>query len=69
MAADTAVVPDSMAARDMKKRLPADADMMTVRLPEGLLERTKIRAIKEKATLQSLVAAALENYLKQPLVR
>jgi hypothetical protein len=69
MAADAAVVPDSMAARDMKKRLPADADMMTVRLPEGLLERTKIRAIKEKATLQSLVAAALENYLKQPLVR
>jgi hypothetical protein len=71
---DEALVPESvkkgieaMAARDTKKRLPAGADMMTVRLPEGLLERTKIRAIKEKATLQSLVAAALENYLKQPL--
>jgi hypothetical protein len=73
LAADPAVVPESVVssalehfrAIDMKKRLPADADMLTVRLPEGLLERTKIRAIKEKATLQSLVAAALENYLKQ----
>ena len=71
LAADPAVVPDSVVAstldyfraRDIKKRLPPGADMLTVRLPEGLLERTKIRAIKEKATLQSLVAAALENYL------
>lgn len=55
LAADPAVVPDSVVASTLEQ--------MTVRLPEGLLERTKIRAIKEKATLQSLVAAALENYL------
>jgi predicted DNA binding CopG/RHH family protein len=38
--------------------------MLTVRVPHDLLERSKIRAIKEKSTLQKITAAALEAYLK-----
>ena len=38
--------------------------MLTVRVPPDLIERAKIRAIKEKSTLQKIVAAALEAYLK-----
>jgi len=41
----------------------------TLRLPENLLERAKIRAVKEKRTLQDITTAALEAYLKTPLVR
>ena len=40
-----------------------------MRLPENLLERAKIRAVKEKRTLQDITTAALEAYLKTPLVR
>ena len=41
----------------------------TLRLPTSLLERAKIRAIKEKRTLQEITAAALEAYLKTPIAR
>jgi hypothetical protein len=41
----------------------------TLRLPDNLLERAKIRAVKEKRTLQDITTAALEAYLKMPLVR
>jgi hypothetical protein len=41
--------------------------MLTVRITPDLLERAKIRAIKEKSTLQNLTAVALEAYLKTPL--
>jgi predicted DNA binding CopG/RHH family protein len=34
-----------------------------VRLPDSLIEKAKIRAVKEKMTLQGLVAEALEFYL------
>jgi len=37
----------------------------TVRMPESLVERAKITAIKQKITLQDLVTVAVENYLKQ----
>lgn len=42
---------------------------MTVRVPESLAERVKIRAIKEKLTIQELTARALESYLRTPLSR
>jgi hypothetical protein len=41
----------------------------TLRLPGSLLERAKIRAIKEKRTLQDITTAALEAYLKTPIAR
>lgn len=39
---------------------------LTVRVPEGLADRVKIRAIKEKRTLQEMTADALEAYLRKP---
>ncbi len=36
----------------------------TLRLPVDLLQRAKIRAIKERRTLQDITTAALEAYLK-----
>jgi hypothetical protein len=39
----------------------------SLRVPENLLERAKIRAIKERRTLQDLTIAALEAYLETPL--
>jgi hypothetical protein len=40
---------------------------LTARLTENLAERAKIRAIKEKRTLQEVVALALEAYLRGPM--
>jgi len=37
---------------------------LTVRLPDSLIERAKIRAIKDKLTMQDLVTEAIEAYLK-----
>jgi predicted DNA binding CopG/RHH family protein len=37
---------------------------LTVRLPDSLIERAKIRAIKDKLTVQDLVTEAIEGYLK-----
>jgi predicted DNA binding CopG/RHH family protein len=42
---------------------------LTVRLPDSLIERAKIRAVKDKLTIQDLVAGALEAYLKSPAKR
>jgi hypothetical protein len=39
----------------------------TLRLPASLLERAKIRAIKEHRTLQEIVADAIMAYLKTPM--
>lgn len=41
----------------------------TLRLPENLIERAKIRAIKERRTFQEIATTALEAYLKTPLAR
>ena len=41
----------------------------TLRLSDELLERAKIRAVKERRTLQEITAEALEAYLKTSLVR
>jgi hypothetical protein len=41
----------------------------TLRLPTSLLERAKIRAIKERRTLQEIVADAITTYLKTPTAR
>jgi predicted DNA binding CopG/RHH family protein len=43
--------------------------LLGVRVPESLIERVKIRAVKEKSTLQELVEIALEAYLRRPLKR
>lgn len=37
---------------------------LTVRLPDNLIERAKIRAVKDRLTMQDLVTEALEAYLK-----
>jgi predicted DNA binding CopG/RHH family protein len=36
----------------------------TIRLPKPLLERAKIRAIKDSTSFQDLVIEALKSYLK-----
>lgn len=41
----------------------------SLRLPVSLLERAKIRAIKEGRTLQEIAADALDSYLKTPIKR
>jgi hypothetical protein len=41
----------------------------TVRLPETLIERIKIRGIKERRSLQELAQLAFEAYLKTPIAR
>lgn len=38
---------------------------VTIRLPDSIIERAKIRAIKERRTLQDITAEALEVYLKR----
>ena len=38
---------------------------MTVRVPEALAEKVKIRAIREKISLQELVKQALKAYLRK----
>jgi plasmid stability protein len=42
---------------------------LTVRLPDSLVEKAKIRAVKDRRTLQDLVNDALEAYLKSPAKR
>jgi hypothetical protein len=53
----------------IRKSKAGPASKTTLRLPDNLLERAKIRAVKEKRTLQDITAAALEAYLKTPLAR
>ena len=40
--------------------------LFSVRIPEKLIERVKIRAVKRHISVQELTARALEDYLKQP---
>ena len=40
---------------------------LTVRLTDELAERLKIRAIKERRTLQAVVTVAIEHYLSTSL--
>src|ERR1700730_3348933 len=47
-----------------KQREGAAMFKLTVRLPDSLIERAKIRAIKDKLTMQDLVTEAIEAYLK-----
>jgi predicted DNA binding CopG/RHH family protein len=42
---------------------------LTVRITDTLAERIKIRAVREKLTLQELTARALEAYLRTPLAK
>jgi len=39
---------------------------LTIRMRESLAEKVKIRAIREKTTLQQLVTDLLNDYLKRP---
>jgi hypothetical protein len=43
--------------------------MLAVRLPESLVQRAKLRVVREKTTLQEMVEVALDAYLKTPLKR
>src|SRR6266851_1581784 len=40
---------------------------LSARIPEALAEKVKIRAVKEKRTVQDLLIDALELYLRTPL--
>lgn len=42
---------------------------LTIRLSEALIERAKIRAAKERTTLQKMMTDALEAHLRTPLKR
>ena len=42
---------------------------VTIRLPQGLVERGKIRAIKERRNFQDVISDALEAFLKTPINR
>lgn len=58
-------------SRSMKKS-DQDKDEQTktsLRLPIKLLEQAKIRAIRERRTLQDIAIDALEAYLKTPIER
>jgi hypothetical protein len=51
------------------KTLKREAKIMiqwTVRIPEGLAEKVKIKAIHDKVTLQQLMADLLADYIKRP---
>lgn len=48
---------------------PRPTFRLTVRITDALAERVKIRAVKEKLTIQELTARALEAYLRTPLQR
>ena len=47
-------------------RAPVRVVKTTVRLPEALWEKAKIRAVEERQDFQSLVIAALDAYLARP---
>ncbi len=52
----------------MKKPKPEGEVMLvrfTVRIPEELLRRLKIRAAQDRTTLQAMVNALLEEHLKR----
>jgi len=42
---------------------------LSARIPEVLMERLKIRAVKERRKIQDLIIDAIELYLRQPLRR
>lgn len=49
-----------------KKQTDADRIIKTtLRIPESLLKRAKIRGIEDGQALQDVINAALEQYLKQ----
>ena len=47
------------------KKEAAQLKLFTVRIPEKLIERLKIRAVKQHISLQELAARAFEAYLKR----
>jgi predicted transcriptional regulator len=49
------------------EKQPKVKQKLTVRLEDDLYERLKIRAVKERRTLQTIVDMAIEQYLKTPL--
>jgi hypothetical protein len=58
------------AAIKKKERIMAERLVKTnVLIPEKLLERGKIRAVKEKMSFTALVRKALKEYLAKPLER
>jgi hypothetical protein len=48
----------------MKKSESRPLVQTTIRLPQPLLERLKIAAVRRKTTLQEIAAEALEAWLK-----
>jgi hypothetical protein len=42
---------------------------LTVRIPVALVEPLKIRAIRERMSMQDLVVKAIREYIRTPLVR
>jgi len=53
----------------MKKREVIRMSNLNARIPEALAVKVKIRAAREKKTVQQIVAEALGDYLKKPLAR
>jgi hypothetical protein len=50
----------------MKKREAIRLHSFTSRLPEALIQRLKLRAVRDRTNVQTLVAEALSAYLKAP---
>jgi hypothetical protein len=48
-------------------KLMAPLARLSARIPEALSEKVKIRAVREKRTVQDLLIDALELYLRTPL--
>jgi predicted HicB family RNase H-like nuclease len=42
---------------------------LNARIPEALATKVKLRAVREKKTVQQLVAEALGDYLKKPITK
>jgi predicted HicB family RNase H-like nuclease len=49
----------------VKRKEVRQLKILSARVPEKLIDRLKFRALKEKTSVQELVAKAIEAYLKQ----
>src|SRR5579885_3907223 len=52
--------------RTAKREASRMMTKITIRLPDALVQRAKIRAVRQRTQLQKIIAAALEAWLKHP---
>ncbi|MBV8771831.1 MAG: hypothetical protein JO166_05805 [Deltaproteobacteria bacterium] len=50
----------------MKRKEATTLKSFTARIPESLIHKLKLKALKERTTAQALLAEAIEDLLKKP---